>query len=119
MRNFGMETDMNDSSFSAGSGCSELEPYALRVMGDSMAPEFWDGCIIIVEPRLYARHGQYAVVDYAGDTSFRQFVVDGDRHFLKPLNEAHETIELTGPYTVRGVVIQRAGTRRVHHKHYE
>ena len=110
---------MNDSAFSAGSGCSELEPYALRVMGDSMAPEFWDGCIIIIEPRLYARHGQYAVVDYAGDTTFRQFIVDGDRQFLKPLNEAHETIELTGPYTVRGVVIQRAGTRRVHHKHYE
>ena len=109
---------MTESAFNTGGGCSELEPYALRVTGDSMAPEFWDGCIIIIEPRLYALHGQYAVVDYAGDTTFRQFVVEGERHFLKPLNESHETIELSGPYTVRGVVIQRAGTRRAHHKHY-
>ena len=102
-----------------GSGCAELEPYALRVTDDSMAPEFWEGCIIIIEPRHVARSGQYAVVDFANDTTFRQFVVDGERHFLKPLNESHPTVELSGPYTVRGVVIQRAGTRRVHHKHYE
>ena len=110
---------MADSAFSDGGGCAELEPYALRVTGDSMAPEFWDGCIIIIEPRRFAVHGQYAVVDYAGDTTFRQFVVEGDRRFLKPLNESHPTVELSGSYTVRGVVIQRAGTRRAHHKHYE
>ena len=30
--------------------CSSLEPYALRVLGDSMEPEFADGCVIIVDP---------------------------------------------------------------------
>jgi len=102
-----------------GSGCAELEPFALRVMGDSMAPEFWDGCIIIVEPRLSARHGQYVVIDYAGDTTFRQYLEENGRRWLKPLNDAYETVEITGPCNVRGVVIQRAGTRRVHHKHYD
>ncbi|MDH4133333.1 MAG: S24 family peptidase [Gammaproteobacteria bacterium] len=102
-----------------GSGCAELEPYALSVTDDSMAPEFWKGCIIIVEPRLSAAHGVYAVVDYANDTTFRQYVEEGGRRFLKPLNENYETIELTGPFSVRGVVIQRAGTRRSQHKHYE
>ena len=110
---------MSDEDSGTGGGCSELEPYALRVMGDSMAPEFWDGCIIIVEPRLSARNGQYAVIDYAGDTIFRQFVEDAGRHYLKPLNAAYETVEITGSFSVRGVVIQRAGTRRKHHKHYE
>lgn len=102
-----------------GGGCSELEPYALRVMGDSMAPEFWDGCIIIIEPRLSMRHGQFVVVDYADDTTFRQYIEEGGRKYLKPLNETFETVEITGPYNVRGVVIQRAGTRRSQHKHYE
>lgn len=110
---------MNPDSFSTGSGCAELEPFALRVMGDSMAPEFWDGCIIIVEPRLSARHGQYVVVDYAGDTTFRQYVEEGGRRFLRPLNDAYETVEITGAFTVRGVVVQRAGTRRAQHKHYD
>ena len=31
-----------------GGGCSALEPYALRVLGDSMEPEFPDGCVVIV-----------------------------------------------------------------------
>jgi SOS-response transcriptional repressor LexA len=109
---------MSDGSCSTGGGCSESEPYALRVMGDSMAPEFWDGCIIIVEPRLSAQSGEYAVVDYAGDTIFRQFVAEDGRRFLKPLNDAYETVEITGPFTVRGVVVQRAGARRSQHKSY-
>jgi SOS-response transcriptional repressor LexA len=108
-----------DPGAHGGGGCGELEPYALRVLGDSMAPEFWDGCIIIVAPRLHAEPGQYAVVDYAGDTVFRQFVVEKGRQYLRPLNAAYETVEITGSFAVRGVVIQRAGTRRAHHKHYE
>ncbi|MEK7304113.1 MAG: S24 family peptidase, partial [Pseudomonadota bacterium] len=58
-------------------------------------------------------------VDYADDTTFRQFVEEGGRRYLKPLNEKYAAIEITGPFTVRGIVIQRAGTRRKHHKHYE
>jgi SOS-response transcriptional repressor LexA len=111
-----VETNMSDN---IGGGCAELEPYALRVTDDSMAPEFWEGCIIIIEPRHSAQSGQYAVVDYANDTTFRQFVEEGGRQYLKPLNENYTAIEITGPFTVRGIVIQRAGTRRKHHKHYE
>jgi DNA polymerase V len=111
--------ELNQSTCSTGGGCAELEPYALRVMGDSMAPEFWDGCIIIVEPRLGAASGQYVVVDYDGDTVFRQFVVEDGRTWLRPLNETYPSIELTREFNVRGVVIQRAGTRRAQHKRYE
>ena len=36
----------------AQTGCSAegQEPFALRVIGDSMAPEFLDGHIIVVDP---------------------------------------------------------------------
>jgi len=47
--------------------CSTLEPYALRVLGDSMEPEFPDGCIVIVDPGYAPRDGAYVVVEYAGD----------------------------------------------------
>ena len=102
-----------------GGGCSELEPYALRVIGDSMAPEFWDGCIVIVEPRMTARSGQYVVADYAGETTFRQYVEENGQRFLKPLNEQYESVQIQGAFSVRGVVIQRAGARRSQHKHYD
>ncbi len=101
-----------------GGGCAAAEPYALRVIGDSMVPEFQDGHIIIVDPGMPAVSGAYVVVDYNGETTFRQFVVDGERRYLRPLNEDFPIIDLNGRYTIRGVVIQRAGRRRKDRKHY-
>ncbi len=98
--------------------CSELEPFALRVVGDSMAPEFWDGCIIIIDPGSSARDGAYVIVEYGGEHIFSQLRIESGRHLLRPLNEQFPPVELVGPYTVRGVVIQRAGRRRSEHKHY-
>lgn len=101
------------------SGCAALEPYALRVLGDSMEPEFPEGCVIIIDPGYAPRHGSYLIVEYAGDVFFRQLVIEGDRRFLKPLNEKYGAFELTPPYTIRGGVVQQRGKRRAQHRHYE
>jgi DNA polymerase V len=103
----------------ADSSCSALEPYALRVLGDSMEPEFADGCVIIIDPGHAPRDGSYVVVEFAGDVFFRQLVCDGERRFLKPLNPKYGGFELIAPYTIRGGVVQQAGRRRSQHKHYE
>jgi len=99
--------------------CSALEPYALRVLGDSMEPEFPDGCVIIIDPGYVPRDGSYVVVEYAGDVFFRQLVFDGERRLLMPLNPKYGGFELTPPYTIRGGVVQQAGKRRSQRKHYE
>lgn len=99
-------------------GCSELEPYVLRVLGDSMAPEFWDGCIIVVEPAHSAPDQAYVTAEVGGEVILRQLITDGDRQLLRPLNDAYPVIELGAQSAVRGVVVQRAGTKRAHHKHY-
>ncbi len=109
----------NSTSKIGDGGCSTLEPYALQVTGDSMAPEFWDGCVIIVEPGGVVRHDSFVVVDYAGDTLFRQWRIEGGQRLLKPLNPHYPVIELAGDCNVRGVVTQRAGRRRSQHKHYD
>jgi len=98
--------------------CAEAEPYALRVIGDSMAPEFLDGHIIVVDPAMPPRDGAFVVIDYQGETLFRQFMVKHDKKLLKALNEAYPTVEMEENYRVRGVVIQRAGRRRADRKHY-
>jgi SOS-response transcriptional repressor LexA len=103
----------------AQNSCSALEPYALRVQGDSMEPEFADGCVIIIDPGYAPRNGSYVIVEFAGDVFFRQLVIDGDRRFLKPLNPKYGGFELTPPYTIRGGVVQRAGKRRSLRKHYD
>lgn len=102
----------------AQDSCSALEPYALRVLGDSMEPEFPDGCVVIVDPGYAPRDGAYVVVEFAGDVFFRQLVFEGERRFLKALNPKYGTFELTPPYAVRGAVVQRAGRRRTQRKHY-
>ncbi|HEY5635444.1 MAG TPA: S24 family peptidase [Burkholderiales bacterium] len=99
-------------------GCSALEPYALRVMGDSMTPEFPDGCIVIVDPGYVPRDGAFVIVDYAGDVFFRQLVFEGERRFLQALNPAYGRFELLPPYAIRGGVVQRAGRRRAERRHY-
>ena len=99
-------------------GCAEAEPYALRVIGDSMAPEFLDGNVIVVDPALPPEHGTYVVIDYRGETTFRQFAIEGERKFLKALNDAYPPVELVEKYSVRGVVVQRAGRRRKDRKNY-
>lgn len=98
--------------------CAEAEPYALRVIGDSMAPEFLEGQIIIVDPAMPPQHGAYVIIDYQGETTFRQFMVENGRKYLTALNDGYPTIEMEENYSVRGVVVQRAGRRRKDHKHY-
>ena len=100
-------------------GCAELEPYALRVIGDSMAPEFLDGHVIVLDPGFPAAHGAYVAVDVEDGTILRQFWIEDGCTWLKPLNGDHPTIEMKTEFRVRGVVMQRAGKRRADRKRYD
>ena len=82
--------------------------YALRVHGDSMVSEtadsFPDGSIVIVEPEMEARSGDYVIaLNHANETTFKQLIKDGGEYYLKPLN-ARYPIKLLGEARVIGVV---------------
>jgi DNA polymerase V len=100
-------------------GCTSdlVEPFALRVIGDSMMPEFEDGAIIIVDQSAPCGSGAYAVIEYNGETTFSQYIEEDGHKFLRPLNPSHPTIELVGDYKVHGVVIQKYYKRK--RKHYD
>ena len=100
--------------------CIEAEPFALRVVDDSMEPEFAAGCIIIVDPTGVAKDGAFVLAEIDGEYIFRklQRTDEGDR--LVALHHGYPPVELAaGLASVRGVVVQRAGTRRRHHKRYD
>ncbi len=105
---------MNNSGCSAGT----TEPFALRVIGDSMSPEFKNGNIIIIDPAVPATHEAYVVIDYGGEILFGQYRVDEGRQWLHYLNPEHPSIELLSQFEVKGVVIQRSTGRRKDLKHY-
>jgi DNA polymerase V len=102
-------------SLGGDDGCSGGEPFALRVLGDSMAPEFVDGDIIVVEPDGALRDGSFVLARPDGEWTFRQLVRDGSHWVLRALNPAYAEQPLPDLSRVRGVVIQKAvpGRRRL------
>ncbi len=102
------------------STCVEAAPFALRVMDDSMEPEFRRHCIVIIDPTGHARDGAYVLAEIEGRTIFRRLRMDGDRVWLEALKDFYPALALdAGIAAVKGVVVQRAGTRRRYHKHYD
>jgi SOS-response transcriptional repressor LexA len=103
------------------SSCGSSEPFALRVIGDDMAPEFMDGHIIVIDPGGKVKDGCFVVANPNEEFIFRQLKVREDGGlYLQALQPGHPTIDLTnGLDEIVGVVSQRAGKRRKEHKRYD
>ena len=107
---------MRDDSYSS---CAEAEPFALRVMGDSMEPEFKDGTVIIIDPAGVVKHGSYVIAAQGEEYIFRQLVFEDGQMLLRALNDTYPILSLTGGTDdIKGVVVQQAGRRRGDRKHY-
>jgi SOS-response transcriptional repressor LexA len=101
---------------STGPGdCSGGEPYALRVIGQSMWPEFDEGDIVIVERDGALHDGSFVVAQVDGEYTLRQLAREGDGWCLRALNPAFSERRAVDLAMVHGVVIQKAvpGRRRL------
>ena len=110
---------MSSCGTGGSGGCSESEPYALRVLGDSMQPEFKEGVIIVIDPAGAIRDGSYVIAMHNDELVFRQLRIIEDKYFLQPLNDLYDTVEIPGLDAVTGVISQQAGRRRKDRKHYD
>ncbi len=100
--------------------CSANEAFALRVIGDDMAPEFRDGQVVIVEPAGRVSSGCFVVARLDDGVILRQLVIEGDTCRLRALKPGLPEIELeAGLAALVGVISQRAGRRRREHKRYD
>jgi SOS-response transcriptional repressor LexA len=99
--------------------CSGAESFALRVLGDSMRPEFEEGDIIVIEPDGLAQDGSFVLAHVAGEWIFRQLAKTPAAWELRALDPRHPPVPLADLSAVRGVVIQKSkpGRRRAA-KHY-
>ena len=94
------------------------EPFALRVIGDTMAPEFMDGCIIIIDPSGVVKDGSYVLARQSDEYIFRQLVFGDGVYYLRTLEAGHDDIEIPDLVLVEGVIIQQGARRRADRKHY-
>ena len=114
MSSFEIEFDAELSS------CGASEPFALRVIGDDMLPEFRDGHIIVIDPGGLVKNGCYVVANPNDEFIFRQLFIEDERYVLRATQPGFEEIELpNGTRDIVGVVSQRSGRRRREHKRYD
>lgn len=101
------------------SNCSEKEPFALQVLGNSMEDEFPENCIIIIEPSNQCLSGMYIMVMVEGVRWFRQYIKDENGERLVALNTLYPEIELNGlDWQCEGIAMQRNVGRKVKHYNY-
>jgi len=99
--------------------CQQSEPFVLQVLGDSMEPEFPNGCIVVVEPGQVVADRCFVVArDAGGGFIFRQLFIESGQWRLRALNSAYPEVEINGPEAIRGRVVQRTGRRRRDRKSY-
>ncbi len=99
--------------------CGGGESFALMVLGYSMAPEFNEGEVIIIEPEGLAKDGSYVLACHEGEWTFRQLLRTQTGWTLHALNPSFSDAALSDLSAVRGVIIQKALPGRRHAtKHY-
>ena len=82
--------------------------FALRVRGESMLPEFREGDMIVVDPDLSPRSGDFvvAVLDGTGEATFKRYQKKKDGEVLMPLNPDYMPIVLQPEHRLVGKVIR-------------
>ena len=100
------------------SGCAAAEPFALQVLGDSMAPEFCEGSVVIVDPGATVTHGAFVVAEHGDGVILRQLIVEEGQWSLNALKTGYPRIRIARPGGNQGGVTQRAGRRREERKNY-
>jgi DNA polymerase V len=103
------------------SACAGAESFALMVLGDSMAPEFNEGDVVVIEPDGHATDGSYVLAFVAGEWIFRRLQRHAQSWRLTALNPGYPPIDLPDLGPVRGVIIQknRPGRRRETRRYVE
>jgi DNA polymerase V len=101
--------------------CGSGEAFALMVLGDSMAPEFTEGDIVIIEPEGLVRDGSYVLAHVGGEFIFRRLQQQASGWGLHALQVGHPVIEMADLTAVVGVIIQksRPGRRRETRRYVE
>lgn len=95
--------------------CSGSEIVALMVLGDSMAPEFIEGEILVIETGAPASDGLFVIGSADGEFIFRQLKRDDQGGWwLHALNPDYPDIAIAGPDTIKGVVThkKKPGSRK-------
>jgi len=85
--------------------------FALKVENDSMEPLFHEGDIIIVNPNIKPKSGDYVIarLNREGEVTFKKLIIKDERVVLRPLNTQYDDIILKEDqdFEIIGKVVER------------
>jgi len=85
--------------------------FALRVENDSMEPLFREGDIIVINPNLKPKSGDYVIarLKNRGEVTFKKLIIKDQRVLLRPLNTNYDDIILNEDeeFEIIGKVVER------------
>ena len=83
--------------------------YVLKVRGISMEPKFQEGQLIFVDPDKDPVNRSYVIakIDDENEATFKQYIIEGNKRYLKALNPAwpDRMFEISENIRICGVVI--------------
>ena len=103
---------------SSGANCAASEPFALRILDESMAPELWADCVVIVDPTVSPFDGCLVLAELETELVVRTYRTKAHGFSLEAQNRIFPTLPSERVVALWGVVSQRAGTRRRDHRRY-
>ena len=85
--------------------------FALRIKGDSMEPEFVEGDVVIINPHIETKPGDFVIIrkEDNDEATFKQLRKYGSTLILHPLNPKYDDIELKRGhgYRIVGKVVKK------------
>ncbi len=93
-------------------GCSKAEPFVLLAKGESMMPEFWDSCPIIIQKDGLVKSGSYVIAVVREEMIFRQLKIDEGVFTLHTLQDGYDVETISGLTDIHGVIVQRGGKKK-------
>lgn len=84
---------------------------ALRVSGESMEPYYYNGDLIYIDPDVAPIHGKDVIARLGehNEVTFKRLIVEGERRYLRPLNDLwpDKLISMPADAHIVGVVVGR------------
>jgi SOS-response transcriptional repressor LexA len=94
--------------FIGAAGITSENIFGVRVNGDALTPAFQNNSIVLIDPDLEPREGDYVLCCLGEDKMivFRQLFIDGKDCFFKPINPGFGGMKQHDNYKILGVIIK-------------
>lgn len=101
-------SSLNLTKFVSTDSLVSKNSYAIQLSDSTMQPRFVEGTLLIIDPKYSPENQDFIVAQiyHQKKSTFKQFLIDGESHYLKPLNPDFPIIKMTPNDRILGTMVQ-------------